>query len=489
MNDGAVGAPTGETMERRNWTKHDSRRGSAMLISLVALAVVAGMAGSLLSLSLSRHGETTAVVAHSRARYIAEAGLSESIAAVESGANGNFGSSKTPIALGGGAYYSNAVDNKDGTYTVTSFGSHEGRSIGLEATLVKSGGSIYNSALFAGNTSHDPLYDMKFGGTGKSADLISGNIFSGGNVVISGTAKINGTIEATGKITGGTGKTGQTVPVPDISGMNYAANNNFNVAALFKSATYGTAKDGAGGSAWQMPQSSPAHIFRKNPSDRTANTSTTAKDDYFLEDPYGTITTSNVTDAAHASQIHISGVDGAPGANGNNAVYYIDGNLWIHNLNAYSFTFQNAKGTPTDITLVVNGNIYISDNILYNDKTHDGVALISIKDPKVSDSGNIYFGDPTFGTLEQMDSFMYAENNFKDNNLSATGSAIVTVNGNMTAGNQVNINRDVGLVHSKLTVNYDDRIATGKIRLPGLPSSGSSSASWTVAAWREIPTP
>jgi hypothetical protein len=86
-----------------------------------------------------------------------------------------------------------------------------------------------------------------------------------------------------------------------------------------------------------------------------------------------------------------------------------------------------------------------------------------------------------------MDSFMYAENNFIDNNLSATGSAKVTVNGNMTAGNHVDINRDYGSQHSKLTVNHDDRIVTGELVLAGLPSSVDPDQPWLVATWREVP--
>jgi hypothetical protein len=84
---------------------------------------------------------------------------------------------------------------------------------------------------------------------------------------------------------------------------------------------------------------------------------------------------------------------------------------------------------------------------------------------------------------------MYAENDFIDNNLSATGSARVTVNGNMTAGNQVRINRDWGTQHSKLTVNFDDRIWTGALDLPGLPTQSGAGATWTVASWREISVP
>ena len=120
------------------------------------------------------------------------------------------------------------------------------------------------------------------------------------------------------------------------------------------------------------------------------------------------------------------------------------------------------------------------------DAAHSGVAFIAIKDAGVHDSGNVYFGDPTFGTLEEMHAFMYAENNFYDNNLSATGSARVKLVGNMTAGNQVNINRDVGTQHSKLTVNFDDRIATGALSMPGLPHSSGADAAYAVTMWREI---
>src|SRR5262245_51486060 len=108
--------------------------------------------------------------------------------------------------------------------------------------------------------------------------------------------------------------------------------------------------------------------------------------------------------------IALSGVSGAPGPNGNNQVYYIDGNLWIHNRNTYSFEFNHKEPNGIQITFVVNGNIYFSDNLFYKNTDRDGVAFIAMKDDNVSDSGNIYFGDPVFGTLEQMHAFMYAEN-------------------------------------------------------------------------------
>jgi len=175
---------------------------------------------------------------------------------------------------------------------------------------------------------------------------------------------------------------------------------------------------------------------------------------------------------------------------GNRKLYYIDGNLWVHNLSAMSLEFADpSNGSGVQITLVVKGNIYISDNIFIKDKNKDGIALIALKDSAVKDSGNIYFGDPTFGTLEHMSAFMYAENNFYDNNLSATGSAVVSVDGNMTAGNQVSINRDSGTQHSKLTVNFDARVSTKQITLPGLPKATATQTGLKISLWREVAAP
>jgi hypothetical protein len=268
--------------------------------------------------------------------------------------------------------------------------------------------------------------------------------------------------------------------------MKYETNHDYNVKDLFAKATYKSHAD-LGGSAYQVEEKNPAHIFRKNPSDRTADTSKTAKDDYFLEDPYETVSTSSSVTASKGTHLTLSGQDGNPGVNGSGKVYYIDGNLWIHNKNIYSFTMWNSKADAVKVTFVVKGNIYFSDNILYQDNEQDGVAFVAINDKSLKDSGNIYFGDPTFGTLEQMDAFMFAENNFYDNNLSASGSAKVTVNGNMTAGNKVEINRDAGNQHSKLTVNHDDRISTGELELAGLPTSTDPDQPWVVATWREVP--
>ncbi len=466
------------------------RRGSVLLVALIAVMVVAALGSAMLIGGASRDRARDAAVHQTRALYVAEAGMSVALASALSGALLNVGAAGAPVAFGGGEHWVTAVDNGDDTATITAWGRVGGSLRCTQAMLESSGAGIYDYALFAGNSSGDPGYDMRFSGSGAAADDINGNVYSGGNVVIAADAHIdgdvraNGTVSAVASATPAAPSTGVSVPTPDLAAMDYANNHDFNVASMFASATWSSSS--MGGSAFQMPESSPAHIFRKNPSDRATDNAGTAKDDYYLEDPYESVNGGASIDVASSTRISLSGINGEPGPSGTGKVYYIDGNLWIHNRNLFSFALDSSAAAPARITLVVKGNIYFSDNVLYRDPARDGVAFVALKDPAHTDSGNIYFGDPTFGTLERMDAFMYAENNFYDNNLSASGSARVTVNGNMTAGNQVRINRDFGGAHSKLTVNYDDRLVSGAVTLPGLPGFQYSGSGWALRSWREI---
>lgn len=469
-------------------SKNRRKRGGALLVALIATMVCAGMAAAMLAVGGASKQEHLASAEHLRALYVAEAGLSEGIAAVTAGSVPNMGDAANPIPFSNGSYFGTAVDNGDDTTTITVFGRSRNETRGVEAVVQKTTEGVYSSAVFAGNSAADASYTMKFGGNGAQGDLVNGNVYSGGQVKRTGNALLNGSVRATGAVSGATGETGITQPTPNLVGMNYAVNNNVDVAREFSGATYKKSTS-YGGKAWQLPESNPAHIFRKNPDDRSANTSSTAKDDYFLEDVYEPMNSSNSITPNAGSHITISGLGGEPGPSGNEMVYYIDGNLWVHNNTAYSFTLWNATGTPVKITIVVRGNIYISDNIFYQNPNQDGLALIAMKDSSVTDSGNIYFGDPSFGTLEYMDAFMYAENNFYDTNLSAAGSARVTVHGNMTAGNQVKINRDFGTQHSKLTVNFDPRIWDGDLHLPGLPTTSGADPAYKVVSWREVAVP
>jgi hypothetical protein len=270
-------------------------------------------------------------------------------------------------------------------------------------------------------------------------------VYSGRDVEVRGDADVSGTISAGGVVTGASGQSGVTQPNPDIASMDYPNTADIKVLQNFvNDPGRRYVSDDSGGTAYQMPESNAAHIFRLNPTDRASECNSTAKLDFFMEDPYETVSSDSAQDGSNPFRITLSGIAGDQGPNSNRRVYYLDGNLWLHNKKSFSFQFYHNEPEGVQVTFVVRGNIYFSDNLFYRNPTLDGVAFIAMRDEGVEDSGNIYFGDPEFGTLVQMSAFMYAENNFYDQNLDADGSSTVDLNGNMTAGNQVNIQRDYG---------------------------------------------
>src|SRR6185295_14533607 len=222
--------------------------------------------------------------------------------------------------------------------------------------------------------------------------------------------------------------------------------------------------------------------------DRTTLTHATTKDDYFLEDPYQPVRVDSAKDGSDAYMIKLSGSAGTPGVDGSKKVYYVDGNLWLDNYKTYSLKFGTTDAAGTQATFVVKGNIYFSDSLFLTNTTTDGVAFVAMKDPSVADSGNIYFGDPTYGTLKRMQAFMYAEDTFYDNALDSSGSTSVTLDGIMSAGDHVSINRDFGTTHTKLTLNYDGRVANNTLQLPhtNFPGAGGPQLTYTVVVMTEI---
>jgi hypothetical protein len=478
----------------------DSKRdGSALLPSLVAVLVLAAFSGVVFRVGLSVSNEVGRAGREMRALYLAEAGLGEALLvvaeAVRAGddAPGEHGTRAAPVLTQSGGFWARIQDNGDDTYTVVSTGEVNGATRSIEGVLRHVGGSVFDHAVFAGNTSGDPDYTLRFGGAGSQRDEVRGNVFSAGDVLVDGDARVDGDVAAGGTITGTSGTEGVSRPLPDIAGMDYATNHDVDVAAAF--AAQGVARSNAlGGTALELPESDPAHIFRKNPSDRLTETSATAKDDYFLEDPYMPVTDFTAFNGRQGHSISLAGVNGKPGSSGNGLVYYVDGNLWVHNKPFGRLRFLSESGHGTQVTFVVKGNVYFSDDVLLEDDRRDAVAFIAIKDAAQPDSGNVYLGDPRYGTIDRMQTYLYAEHDFLDNNLAADGSKIVELFGNMTAGNHVAIQRDFAkadgtVAHSKLSVFFDDRLSKGEVTLPGIPRVEAGIGGFELAFWREVADP
>ncbi|MBI5364974.1 MAG: pilus assembly PilX N-terminal domain-containing protein [Planctomycetes bacterium] len=491
-------------MQYRRRTNRKARRGNALLMALVSLVALTGIAGAILAASTASKKEIGGSVDRTEALYAAESGISAAYARISAGATAvNLGTESSPTAFGGGVYWGTAA-NASGTWTVTSVGRAGGVTRAVQAVITAPSGGVYDNAIFAGNSGNSGTYTMNFGGTSTQADRVVGDMYSGNSITFSGTATVDGIPRAYRNFTGpagailpdpATGRArtavlGGTQPIPDLAAMNYPGTAQVNVASAFASATYASSVQG--GSAYQLPKTNRAHIFRKNPSDRRTNWAATAKEDYFLEDPYQPMRTDSTSNGSNCDIIQLNNpaLAGYGTQSGNRIVYYVDGNLWVHNAQTMSLKIRHGDTNGIQVTFVVKGNLYISDNIFYDNTTKDGLAFITLKDAAIADSGNIYFGDPSFGTLNRMDSFMYAENNFIDNNLDAAGSLQITVNGNMTAGNQVAINRDSGTRHTKMTVNQDRRITAGSLAMPGLPGqSGGGTTAFTIAMLKEVAVP
>lgn len=483
------------------------RKGGALLLATVIVLIVAGLTGAFYSISMINSRSTVDAAFALQALYVAEAGASVCIEDLNRGGPGvpagNFSGGSFVVAkveIG-----SDGLDN-DGNGRVDD--SYEQNFMELRARgtvnrmvrtvhilLSRTGGGVYWNALFAGNRSGDPSYSLTFGGRGVQADRVRGSVYSGGSILKTGDSIVE---EYRGQddhlimsVRPAVDTSSQRPPPEytlgsqsalDLESMNYEVNHDVNVREILRNrGSIGT--NPAGGSALQiLDADNPAHIFRMNPSDRGALTSATPQDDYFLEDPTAPVRLDPNWDGSDATHLRLST------GTGNNVVYYIDGNLWLNNRYTYSFKFYHPEATGTKVTFVVKGNIYFGDNLFYTNINKDAVAFIAMKDPAVADSGNVYFGDPLYGTTRRFEGYMYADNNFYDNNLGTPSSMTTTVFGNMTAGNQVQIKRDLpGGAHVRLQVDFDEKAKLGK-GPPGLPpTAGGTAGTWQIVSWKQAP--
>jgi hypothetical protein len=460
-----------------------------MVTVIVITTVLTVVAGAALTITASSVNEVESEQSEIQALYMAEAAVNAAVAefrridALGGEVPERIGAPDDPARMQDGAWWTEIQYNGDGSYTLNATGASGNANRTLSVVLESNLPDPFDQAMFAGNLSGDELYALELGGTGGQADRIVGDVYSGGDVVLSGDADITGTATAGGTITGMAGETGVEMTVPPVLEVDFETFHDVDVALAFVGAP--RVYDDAGGTAGQLPESHAAHIFRLNPSDRTSDTNGTVKDDYFLEDPYEQVHTDPNQNGKDAYTVTIP-------AEFTNKVYFVDGNLWLHNRYTYSLKLFTPGG-DTRVTFVVKGNVYFSDNLFYNNKYQDGVAFIALADPEVDDSGNIYFGDPVFGTMRHADALMFAEKDFYDKNLDAMGTEYVTINGNMTAGNQIAIDRDYKLgngsvAHTRLEITFDDRQKSGALNLPGIPTEWDFPPAFEVLSWREVAT-
>ncbi|MCP4261821.1 MAG: hypothetical protein GY774_30620 [Planctomycetes bacterium] len=360
----------------------------------------------------------------------------------------------------------------------------------------------------------DPNSSREFGGK----DIVNGNMYINGDATLYEESSVNptpmgnfnGDIDSTGEanildsafVSGAVTEGTEVKSHPSLESMNYAVHNTHNVSQIFAD---------AGVTSGYLPSGNELYnVMVKNPGDRSSECSTTFGDDYFFE-PASVSGGGDQKDAT------------TPLNMGDNRVYYVDGDVWVHNPSTYGFIVDG------QVTIVATGDIHISDNIKYAD-TDSVLGLVALGEydgsGQLISGGNIYFGDPRYGTMYTVSALMFAADSFLYNTDSVTGGTVepetgFSVYGNLNALNQVSIERDWyddgtgvarpahfdssanqwvdletgaaltgteinSLRHYQMAITYDDRVRTQETQPPGLPR-GKGTIFGGLRDWEELP--
>ncbi|MCP4608331.1 MAG: hypothetical protein GY845_06420 [Planctomycetes bacterium] len=508
-----------------------SKKGLA-LITVIAFTFIFTLLGfSMLHLAATEIILTQKELNSTEAFYAAEAGLAELTTRLH---NKNFGNI-ADTALGEVQYKVDIYQNEDPPYAIST-GKSGNQVISIKAELSFLA-TPYENAVYGGNVDAEKwTFTLRGQGNPQDVgarevggrDIINGNVFAGGDVTLYEESSVNpsplpnpynypGDVDSTGKanvldsatVSGTVTEGAASESHPSLADMDYAVNNTHNVSKIFSDA----------GVDWgHLPSDNELYnVVVKNPTDRTDECKTTIGDDYFLEPAWISNEGAGPKDAR------------TPLHTGDNRIFYVDGDVWIHSPKTYGFLVD---GT---VTFVVTGDIHISDNIKYadSDSVLGLVALGRYDDSgRLLSGGNIYFGDPRYGTMYTVSALMFAADSFLYNTDSVTGDAAeptsgFSVYGNLNALNQVSIERDwyddeetgnarpayfdsnlstegqwvdqetgvaltaneIGSIrHYQMMVTYDDRVRTQDTQPPGLPR-GKGTIFGGLKYWKEIPIP
>lgn len=204
----------------------------------------------------------------------------------------------------------------------------------------------------------------------------------------------------------------------DLRGMEYAeeGNHTHDVGEIF----------GDIGSGHLPSGHELYNVVVKNPSDRSSECNNTTGDDYFFEPASiwgaGTPYTGET-----------------PLDLGDDRIYYVDGDVWFHSYPTYGFKVSGKA------LIVATGDIHICDNIEYADPENDLLGLVALGKydgaGNLTTGGDIYFGDPRYGTTYTVSAFMFAGNDFLYNVDSVSGEYQRPETGFNVFGNWVGINK------------------------------------------------
>jgi hypothetical protein len=488
----------------------EPREGIALVAALVFTLILTILGFSVLIVAGNEIGLTHKDINKTKAFYLAEAGIGILTANLSNGENGNIEETE----MGDGSYSVDVNTNEDPPYAISTgtVGGYEKRikvKVSFLAPPYEFG--IYGANIGGGDWTlilrgtGNPI--STWGGEYGGKDIVNGNVFVNGDVALyqessvnpapaPNTYELNGDVNATGtvglhetsSVSGDITENSEPYDPPDLVGMNYPVNNTHNVAHYFED---------AGVTHGYLPVGNVLrNVFAINPTNMVSECASTTGDDFFLTPSTGFIG-GNWRTAPTPLNV------------GDNRVYYVDGDVWVHSKSTFGFTMKGKA------TIVATGNIHLCDNIVYAD-ANSMLGLVALGqydeyDELVS-GGNVYFGDPVYGTLYNFSGMMFAANDFLYNTdpitrNSAEPTSGFTVTGNLSALNNVLIERDwytkgsgwsserrparynpetaqwvdaltrvvltsgqiSTIKHYQMIINYDERVRNRETQPPGLP--------------------
>lgn len=359
----------------------------------------------------------------------------------------------------------------------------------------------YSFAAPDGTETPDPSWESNHMTNG---DYVEGDVYVKGDVSLRNDTTMWGNIDATGEVNG------DIVPDPD---------TNVN--------------EGAG----EITPPDLQSVDYASLADETITPATVDSNRF-----YSASTSAGFYGGATSSQdngiIHLGPASGGSQSNfttaaDNGKLILVKGNLWMHTSAGKKVTFPS--GQDLVITIVVEGNLYIGDDLDYGNNT--GVLFLvkgkaddplttgkenesfvdtnknyvyDAGEPIINDDesgpnmgvyngpkegqGNIYFMDTAYGTGGVTSGFMYAENNayvapaVVSSAFSKPEDYIYGVNGFLSAGGVFSLaDRSSGSKYINYKVKYDPRIENGTFNFKGKPTSSGTYVGLEVRSWRVIP--
>jgi hypothetical protein len=356
---------------------------------------------------------------------------------------------------------------------------------------------LRNPAADSPTPTTDPNYDTT--AQKMDADYIEGDVYVNGDIDIKGKTNIFGTVDATGTSNGdpvGSTSNDNVAPItpPDLTAMNYTSIAD--------------------------------RIVQGN---TVPNYMRTQQDPSYYGDDLGP--TSAHTNPYYHLNKNLDTTDFTTDASGNKLLV-VKGNLWLHDTSSVLVDMPANK--TRKLTIVVEGNLYVADDLNYNQGSNPSSGILFIvkgsetgnKENYVDENrnyrydpgekimndqpvgspghgvyegpkegqGNVFFGDPRFGTGGVTDGYIYAENNvYLVNPPNSAGNvngqdAVFGVYGFLSAGGIMDLgNRTAGDNYNNFRVKYDPRLANGTLSFKGMPRGlGGGWNQAPVMAWRQV---